>query len=148
MLNNAYLGAKIGFDTEENELSEVGCAAGYQLYFYLLSSTQQLHHSGRFRSGPYEPHSFALGRPNSTPKTRTFCCLLHSLRGRIALQRPSRREIRRRRGLGATSGCRPARARPPLLGQRRDAHDDISACQANAKPWSRAARQCMMLTHC
>ena len=40
MLKNAYLGAKIGFGTEKNELSEVGCAAGYQLYFYLLSSTQ------------------------------------------------------------------------------------------------------------
>ena len=43
MLKNAYLGAKIGFDTEENELSEAGCAAGYQLYFYLLSSTQRGH---------------------------------------------------------------------------------------------------------
>ena len=40
MLKNAYLGAKIGFDTEENELSEVGCAAGYQLYLYRLSSTE------------------------------------------------------------------------------------------------------------
>jgi hypothetical protein len=29
MLKNTYLGAKIGFDTKENELSEVGCAAGY-----------------------------------------------------------------------------------------------------------------------
>ena len=37
MLKNAYLGPNIGFDTEENELSEVGCAAGYQLYFYPLA---------------------------------------------------------------------------------------------------------------
>ena len=39
MLKNAYLGMKIGFDIEENELSEVGCAAGYQLYFYLAPSS-------------------------------------------------------------------------------------------------------------
>ena len=40
MLKNAYLGAKIGFDTAANELSKVGCAASYQLYLYLLSGTQ------------------------------------------------------------------------------------------------------------
>ena len=40
MLKNAYLGAKIGFDTAANELSKVGCAASYQLYLYLLSRTQ------------------------------------------------------------------------------------------------------------
>ena len=40
MLKNAYLGAKIGFDTQKNELSDVGCAASYQLYLYLLSDTQ------------------------------------------------------------------------------------------------------------
>ena len=39
-LKNAYLGAKIGFDTEENEPSAVCCAAGYQLYLALLSGTQ------------------------------------------------------------------------------------------------------------
>jgi hypothetical protein len=40
MLKNAYLGAKIGFDTAANELSKVGCAASYQLYVYLLFGTQ------------------------------------------------------------------------------------------------------------
>ena len=42
MLKNAYLGAKISFDTAANELSKVGCAASYQLYLYLLSGTQDL----------------------------------------------------------------------------------------------------------
>ena len=41
MLKNAYLDAQIGFDFAANELSKVGCAASYQLYFYLLSGTQQ-----------------------------------------------------------------------------------------------------------
>ena len=40
---NAYLSAKIGFDTAANELSKVGCAASYQLYLYLLSRTQPLY---------------------------------------------------------------------------------------------------------
>ena len=46
---NAYLGAKIGFDTEENELSEVGCAAGCQLYFLPLSSTQIKYNQHKLR---------------------------------------------------------------------------------------------------
>ena len=54
MLKNAYLGPQNGFDTAANELSKVGCAAGYQLYFYLLSGAQST-------TFPFISTSYAVG---------------------------------------------------------------------------------------